>query len=124
MEKTIKIFLKLVGSKPDYQLQWSYDQRTWAKVQPNSPSTQVDSDDTLEWDVDDESIDFIQIRFDKGNIIPNGSVRGNGSKQARAQVPNNVGRNLSDSYTISVKPANGGGVSEYDPDIKTPVSGG
>jgi hypothetical protein len=102
---------------------WSTDQRTWAKVQSNSPSTTVDSDDELEWDVDDDTIDNIKIQFAKGNIISNGSVRGNNSKKVQAQVPNGVARNLTDSYTIKVKPANGGAVGEYDPDVKTPENG-
>ncbi len=120
MANTYKFYLKLQGSNPNYQLMWSTDQRTWAKVQSNSPSTIVDSDDELEWDVDDDTIDNIKIQFAKGNIISNGNVQGNNTKKVQAQVPNGVGKNLTDSYTIKVKPANGGPVGEYDPDIRTP----
>lgn len=113
------IYLKLVGNKPDYQLQWSYDQQSWAKVEPTSPSTELDSDDELDWDADD-SIQKVQIKFDKGNIIPNGNIRDNDTKKPKGRVKNGVGRGLSDSYTIKVQPAGGGGLKEYDPDIKTP----
>lgn len=116
---TKTIYLKLVNSKPDYQLQWSDDQRTWTKVTATSPSTTVNSDDELDWDADD-SIQKIQIKFNKGNIIPNGNVRDNDTKAPKGTVINGVGKNLTDSYTIKVQPAGGGGLKEYDPEIVTP----
>ncbi|MEQ9229658.1 MAG: hypothetical protein RIF46_03180 [Cyclobacteriaceae bacterium] len=119
---TKTIYLKLTGSKPEYQLQWSYDQSTWAKVQPNSPSTEVNAGDELDWDADD-SIAKVKIKFKKGNIIPNGNISGNDSKHPKGQVPSGVANKLSDSYTITVKPADGGPTGEYDPDIKTPGGG-
>lgn len=116
---TITIYLKLTGSNPTYQLQWSGDQTNWQKVTATSPSTQLDSDDELDWDADD-SIQKVQIKFNKGNIIPNGNIRDNDTKKPKGTVSNGVGRNLSDSYTIKVQPAGGGGLKEYDPEIKTP----
>lgn len=117
------IYLKLIGSKPDYQLQWSEDQSRWQKVTATSPSTQLDSNDELDWDADD-SIQKVQIKFNKGNIIPNGNIRDNDTKRPKGTVKNGVGRNLSDSYTIKVQPAGGGGLKEYDPEITTPNTGG
>ncbi|NND63334.1 MAG: hypothetical protein HKN48_09085 [Flavobacteriaceae bacterium] len=117
------IYLKLTGSKPDYQLQWSYDQSTWAKVQPKSPSTEIKPGDELDWNAD-ESISKMKIKFAKGNIISNKDISGNDSKNPKGRVKNGVGQGLSDSYTITVKPSDGGSTGEYDPDIKTPNSGG
>lgn len=113
------IYLKLVETKADYELQWSEDQRTWAKVTATSPSTQLDSDDELDWSAD-ASIAKIQIKFAKGNIIPNSNIRGNDTKEPKGRVLNGVARGLSDTYTIKVQPAGGGALKEYDPDIKTP----
>lgn len=120
---TKTIYLKLEGSNPNYQLQWSYDRKTWAKVEPNSPSTQVDSGDELDWSAD-ASIDKVKIKFAKGNIIPNGKISGNDGKTPKGTVVNGVGKNLTDTYTIKVKPADGGPTGEYDPDINTPKGGG
>jgi hypothetical protein len=116
---TKTIYLKLVNSKPDFQLQWSEDQTTWTKVTATSPSTVVDSGDELDWDADD-SIQKIQIKFAKGDIIPNSNVRGNDSKTPKGTVIDGVAKNLTDTYTIKVQPAGGGGLKEYDPEIQTP----
>ena len=116
----ITIHLRLTGTNPDYELQWSYDQSTWSKVQPNSPSTEVDSDDNLDWSADD-TIQKVKIKFDKGNIIPN--VSDDDTKDPKGKVKSNVARGLTDSYTIKVQPSGGGGLKEYDPDIKTPTKG-
>ena len=113
------IYLKLTGSNPNYQLQWSADQRTWSKVEANSPSTEVESNDELDWSADD-SIDKIKIKFDNGNIIPNGNISDNDSKLPKGKVKSNAPKGASDSYTIKVKPADGGPSGEYDPDIRTP----
>lgn len=113
------IYLKLVETKADYELQWSEDQRTWAKVTATSPSTQLDSDDELDWSAD-ASIANVQIQFNKGNIIPNSSIRGNDTKQPKGTVKSGVARGLSDTYAIMVQPAGGGGLQEYDPEVKTP----
>jgi hypothetical protein len=121
MASKFKFYLKLQGSNPNYQLMWSTNQSSWSKVQPNSPSTTVDSDDELEWEADDATIDNITIQFNQGNIISNRSLHGNNSKKVSGKVPQNVQHKLSDTYTIKVKPATGEPVSEYDPDIKTPT---
>ncbi len=116
------IYLKLTGSKPSYELQWSYDQRTWAKVEPTSPSTEVHPEDELDWDADD-SIAKVKIKFKKGNIIPNGNLSGNDSKKPVGRVKKGVKKGISDSYTITVKPADGGPVGQYDPELKVPGAG-
>lgn len=116
---TITIYLKLVGTKKDYELQWSYDQETWEKVTPTSPSTELDSDDELDWDADD-SIKKIQIKFKKGNIIPNSILSGENTRKIRGRVKRGLAKGLKDSYTIKVQPAGGGGLKEYDPDVHTP----
>lgn len=113
------IYLKLVETKTDYQLQWSEDQHTWAKVTATSPSTQLDSDDELDWSAD-ASITKVQIQFNKGNIIPNSNIRSNDTRQPKGSVITGVARGLSDTYTIKVQPAGGGGLKEYDPEVKTP----
>ncbi|MEP0368569.1 MAG: hypothetical protein ABJN36_16950 [Cyclobacteriaceae bacterium] len=113
------IFLKLIGAKPDYQLQWSYDQKTWAKVEPTSPSTELDSGDELDWESDD-SIQKIQIKFKKGNIISNRNLSGNDSKKVKGIAKSGLAKGLTDPYTIKVQPAGGGGLKEYDPDVNTP----
>ena len=111
------IHLRLTGSNPNYELQGSYDQSTWAKVQDDSPITEVDSDDTLDWQADG-TIDNVKIKFDKGNIIP--SVTDDDTKHPKGTVKSNVGKALSDSYIIKVKPSGQGGYNEYDPGVKTP----
>ncbi len=116
---TKTIYLKLTGSKPEYQLQWSYDQRTWAKVEPTSPSTDVNPGDELDWDADD-SISNVKIKFKSGNIIPNGNISGNDTKKPKGNVKADASKGSTDSYTIKVKPAAGGGYQEYDPDLKVP----
>lgn len=119
MAQTFKYYLRLENN----QLQWSTDQSNWSKVTPTSPSTTVDSDDEMEWETNDDNIQWIKVRFSGGNIIPNGNVNGNQSKQVRANVPNGIAKGLSDSYTITVKPSNGGAPGEFDPDIQTPPKG-
>jgi hypothetical protein len=121
MAAKFKFYLKLQGSNPNYQLMWSTDQSNWSKVQPNSPSTTVDSEDEMEWEADDDTIDSVTVHFNNGNIISNGSLNGNNSKKVSGRVPKNVAHKLTDTYTIKVKPAAGGSVAEYDPDIKTPT---
>ncbi len=116
---TKTIFLKLIGAKPNYQLQWSYDNKIWAKVTPMDPITQVDADDELDWDADD-SIGKVKINFTKGNIIPNNAVTGNDTKKPKGKALKNLAKGLTDSYTIKVQPAGGGGLKEYDPKISTP----
>lgn len=113
------IYLRLTGTNPNYQLQWSYDQVTWAKVQSDSPSTEVKGGDELDWS-GDSTIDKIKIKFNKGNIISDSGISGNDTKKPKGTVPSGVANNLTDSYTIKVKPAAGGAQKEYDPDLKTP----
>ena len=117
---TTTIYLKLVGSNPNYQLQWSTDQSTWTKVGPTSPSNTVDSGDEMIWQADD-TIDKVKIKFTNGDIISDGSITGNDGKAPKGTVKQNVPRKLTDTYTIKVKPSAGGPSSEYDPDIKTPT---
>ncbi|MFT6865241.1 MAG: hypothetical protein ACJA08_000058 [Cyclobacteriaceae bacterium] len=119
---TKTIYLKLDGAKPNYQLQWSYDNVTWAKVTATNPTTEVDSDDELDWDADD-SIGKIKINFTKGNIIPNSGVTGNDTKKPKGKALKNLAKGLSDAYTIKVQPAGGGGLEEYDPKVSTPPPG-
>ncbi len=114
------IYLKLKGAKPTYELQWSYDQRTWAKVEPSSPSTEVQPGDEVDWEAD-ESIAKMKIKFKKGNIIPNGNISGNDSKKPIGRVSTGAKKGISDSYTITVKPADGGPAGQYDPDLKIPT---
>jgi hypothetical protein len=120
MATKFKFYLKLQGSNPNYQLMWSTNQSSWHKVQPDSPSTTVDSDDQMEWEADDATIDNLNIQFNHGNIISNGSLHGNNSKNVTGSIPQNVAHKLTDTYTIKVKPAAGGPVAEYDPGIQTP----
>ncbi|MFY0599664.1 MAG: hypothetical protein JXR03_08325 [Cyclobacteriaceae bacterium] len=119
----IVIDLKLVESgKNDYELQWSQEGSAWAKVTPDSPTTEVADGDTLEWNADSSSIRKTQIKFKKGNIIPNDSIKGNDTDCVSATV-SNVKKDESDSYTIKVQPVGGGGLKEYDPNVKTPPHG-
>lgn len=114
------INLKLVeSSKNDFELQWSEDGRVWSKVTPSSPTTTLTSDVELDWNADD-SIKKIQIKFKNGSIIPNGAISGNDSKKVKGRCKKRVEYGLSDTYTIKVQPAKGGGMKEYDPIIKTP----
>lgn len=116
---TKTIYLKLIGSQPNYQLQWSYDQTTWAKVEATSPSTDVNPGDEVDWDADD-SIENVKIKFKNGNIIPNGNITGNDTKKPKGNVKSDAAKGSSDTYTIKVKPTAGGGYQEYDPDLKVP----
>lgn len=116
---TKMIYLKLEGTGKSRVLQWSYDGNRWAKVEPNSPSTEIEPGDEVDWEGDD-SISKLKIKFDKGNIIPNKDVRGNDSRTPKGRVKSDAAKGSSDSYTITVKPADGGPTGEYDPDLKVP----
>lgn len=113
------IYLTLKGSKQNYELNWSYDKRSWDKVTESSPSTQIDPDEELDWECDDDTIKKIQIKCKKGNIIPNGNISGNESKKVKGRSKKDCW-DQSDNYTIKVQPADGGGLKEYDPELKTP----
>lgn len=116
---TITINLRLVSSgKKSYELQWD-DEGTWTKVSADSPTTTVNSGDEIDW-VGDDSIKKMKIKFTKGDIIPNDCVSGNDSDCPKGQCNRDLGPGLSDSYTITVKPADGGPTGEYDPKVKTP----
>lgn len=121
---TKKIYLTLTGSNPNYQLKWNNDNgSTWTKVGPTSPSTTVEANDEVEW-IADGTIDKVKIKFKKGDIISNNDITGNDGKDPKGKVKSNVGKGLTDTYTIKVKPHAGGSQKEYDPDIKTPPETG
>lgn len=114
-----KIYLNLTGqTASDYQLQWSADKLNWEKVTATNPSTEINPEEEIDWEADD-TIEKLHIKFRKQNIISNSDLRGNDTRSVKGNAKKGAYAEQ-DSYTIKVKPANGGPTEEYDPEIYTP----
>lgn len=108
------IYLKLEGSV----LMWSPDGTSgWTQVTATNPSTGVNLNDTISW-IADDSISKLKIKPKQSKILK--SVDGDDTKSPKGTVNSSINGATTEKYTISVKPVNSGGYSDFDPDIRYP----
>ncbi|SNT25642.1 hypothetical protein SAMN05421640_2986 [Ekhidna lutea] len=112
----ITINLTLDGGVLKYQ----DDAGNWQTVDAGSPSTGVDSGDEVDWSGDD-TIGKIKIKPNKNRILDR--VDDDDTKKPKGKVKQGLTGTITEKYTISVKPANGGGYTDFDPDLTYPKGG-
>ncbi|WP_370090468.1 hypothetical protein [Ekhidna sp.] len=113
----ITINLTLDGQTLKYQ----DSSGNWQVVDAGNPSTGVNSGDEVDW-VADDTISKVKIKPNQNQILE--KVNDNDSKKPKGKVKNGLTGTINVKYTISVKPASGGGgYIDVDPDLHYPKGG-
>ena len=112
-------YLKLVekAGNNNYELQVSKDNITFTKVTATNPSDTVTPGDVIEWIADSATIRKIQIIPDNQKILKRITQKSDDDVEAGTT---GAPWDSTESYVIKAQPKNGGGLKEWDPEVKTP----